>query len=369
MFLSVHYLIDRGVCCLNRNKDGSMKTVNFGGYNRARQSPYNQKRAVRERFREDSLVSEHKTLRTRELPTLLYNELIDQIKDEEKLKKAITTAVKIFSSKDDKKKDDKEEKERENSKFKSVLPHSNVLMYFDIREFKRLCDIIVTSIDILAKGKVKVEDIADAFSLANLSPEIVLNGRFAANLPSMTSDATVEIAHAISVNAMEKPMDVMVAMDDVTGWGGHLVQEDWSANIMYHYSTVNTHAICDRLKDKDFAQQIIKLYVDSFVYATPKAKSTASAPHTKPFLVRLTLQDHAVSLVDAFSDPVQAPYAQNAVDALFKRSCNGSKMHTKEVSAKFDSFCMYDDFENKIEHNSERVDSVEELIDNAIERI
>lgn len=326
--IEIHALETTSASNLNRDDTGSPKTVEYGGVTRARVSSQAWKRPTRKLF---SQLLDPKDLgvRTKRVVEVLRDRILERVPDTDP-----DTAAKIAESvlhdgagiKLDKprakKGDDSED----------ALQQSKYLLFMGNRQYDRLADIAVEALgpdDPVKRIKDKdVKKIIKQIVADDRSIDVALFGRMVADDTDLNVDATAQVAHAISVHAVDSESDFFTAVDDVKqdseeegDSGAAMVgQIEFNAATYYRYANVDADRLNDILGDPDATGKAVAAFIQAFLTSMPQGKVHTFAQGTLPDLVVVIVRNtQAVNLVGAFERPVEPDYVQHATEALVRR--------------------------------------------------
>ncbi|MEX2717825.1 MAG: type I-E CRISPR-associated protein Cas7/Cse4/CasC [Candidatus Sigynarchaeota archaeon] len=253
MLLEIHILQNHAPSNLNRDDTGSPKSCEFGGVPRARISSQCLKHRIRasDLFKKAIIEAGEKLgIRTRELPELVKEKLVEKGIPEEEIKAAMKILVAIGKKEkkdekgeetpsDDDTDEDEGEDEDENQdegseKSTSDEPEIDVtkrvktkqMMFFSDDDIKAVTEIIAKEIkgktaeNILDKNANKRNNQLKRIQLeirgqsAGITVDIALFGRMITSVAFRNVDAAIQVAHAISTNEMAHEFDFYTAVDD-----------------------------------------------------------------------------------------------------------------------------------------------------------
>lgn len=282
---------------LNRDDTGSPKTAYYGGVRRARVSSQAWKRAMRVAFR-STLDQSELGVRTKQIldvlearVKVLAPELADE-RAEEIAKSALTAAgLKVKAPK----KDAKEEAE--------------YLVFLSNRQYDRLAEAALEADRTGEKLDVKA---MKAIARDGNSVDIALFGRMIADAPDINVDACCQVAHAISVHAVEPEFDYFTAVDDrkfedeeADAGAGMIGTVEFNSSTLYRYATIDADRLCEALGSPAATRRAVEHAVRAFVTSMPTGKQNTFANRTLPDAVLVTVRDtQPVNLVGAFEAPV-----------------------------------------------------------------
>jgi CRISPR system Cascade subunit CasC len=312
--LDVHILQTVPPSNLNRDDTGSPKTARFGGVVRARVSSQAWKRATRTAFK-DLLDRSELGVRSKRLVELLSDEIVDQdpsLRERApELAKAVLAAVDIKVAAPRGKADAPEE--------------SSYLVFLSNRQVAGLADLAVRA---AADGgdKVKV-DKAEARRRANIehSIDVALFGRMVAELPDINTDAAAQVAHALSVHAVETEYDYFTAVDDhksadieEDAGAGMIGTVEFNSSTLYRYATIDVDRLRENLGDSKATRRAVEAFIRAFTLSMPTGKQNTFANRTLPDAVLVVLREtQSINFVGAFEEAItHPPYATTAIERL-----------------------------------------------------
>jgi CRISPR system Cascade subunit CasC len=300
IYADIHVIQTVPYANLNRDSEGSPKSLMFGGVDRTRVSSQSWKRAIRHEV--ESHLGE-KARRTRLLPT--------------KVSKILQTEhqwpadLGDFAGKQVADSADKGLKLEPNGSTSALLylPDSAAA------ELAALCAEFRSALE-AEKAKKKQAAVLPTERVVKLiqgrTATINLFGRMLAEIPGSNVDGAVQVAHAFTTHESDSQRDFFTAVDD---WldpstevgAAHMGSAEFSAGVFYRYATVNVDDLTTNLDaDRAKAQELIELFLEHFIMSLPQAKKNATAPHTVPDLVYIVVRDgRPVSGAAAFERPVR----------------------------------------------------------------
>lgn len=299
LYVDIHVLQNVPPSCVNRDDTGSPKTAIYGGSTRARVSSQAWKRAVRKMFMEQ-MAEADVGIRTKYVHDLLVAEIhalnpeVQAEKVAEDVLKEVKVTVKAKKTGD------------------PLL--TDALFFISPAQIKGLAQLAADGV----KDKKALQ------TALNDSPalDVALFGRMVASNPELNTDASCQVAHAISTHTVHNEYDYFTAVDDRApednAGAAHLDTVEFNSSTLYRYATVCVSELAAML-DSD-AAQAVRNFVDAFITSMPTGKQNTFANRTLPDFVYVTLrEDQPVNLVGAFEKPVVAGtegYMQRSVDAL-----------------------------------------------------
>lgn len=300
-YIDVHVLQTVPPSNLNRDDNGSPKTAIYGGVRRARVSSQAWKHATRHDFdsRLDSTELGERTLVVAERIADLIRQRDPELSEQAlKLSAQALEAAKIKvtlpKAKTGKNSDTAEEDKA----------RTGYLLFLSRAQMEALADLVVSSDD----HKVSARDAKKALTESR-SIDLALFGRMVADAPDLNVDATAQVAHAISVHAVESEFDYFTAVDDNqsedNAGAGMIGTVEFNSSTLYRYATVNATELASSLGSVAAAAKAVEAFLGSFVRSMPTGKQNTFANRTLPDLVLVTVrEDQPINLVGAFEDAI-----------------------------------------------------------------
>jgi CRISPR system Cascade subunit CasC len=167
--------------------------------------------------------------------------------------------------------------------------------------------------------------------------DLALFGRMVAADPELNSDASAQVAHAISTHRVENEYDFYTAVDDIAkdiqdhAGAGMMGTVEYNSATLYRYATVAAHELYGLLSsDQSNLEKAIEAFVSAFVHSIPTGRQNTFAAHTIPDAVLVALRtDRPLNLVGAFEDPVKGSGIVSSSAAVFEK-------YTQNA---YDNFC------------------------------
>lgn len=296
--VDVHVLQTVPPSNLNRDDTGSPKTAIYGGVRRARVSSQAWKRATRRDF-ERHLDAAELGVRTKRVVELISDEVGVQAPELSEQSTEIATAVLKAAG-------IKLSKPR-----KGDIDESGYLIFLSRRQVETLAELGIAAaregaLDTVTKASVK------RIFKDNNSIDVALFGRMVADDTTLNVDAAAQVAHALSVHAVDTEYDYFTAVDDHKGadieedaGAGMIGTVEFNSSTLYRYATVDVDALEDNLGEPTATTRAVTAFVRSFVTSMPTGKQNTFANRTLPDAVVVSLRaDQSVSLVGAFEEAV-----------------------------------------------------------------
>lgn len=366
MKIEIHLLQSFPPANLNRDENGMPKSTIFGGRPRARISSQCQKRAVRKYYHEHhnelgidpNLFADRSRSFNRELTKLLIDVGIISGQAEIVAKLAVSVLTEKPKKEKDKKgknakknEDVQDDETEENTSEPTSSSKSDTILFLGRTEVKSIAQIIKDNwsdieeslaTEVSALGKLKklivpvVQPPKDSKNAFGKSGDVALFGRMMAVLPEGKVDAAVQMAHAISVNALQQEFDFFTAVDDLgtddDPGADHLGETGYNSSTYYRYTNVDIEQLTKNIGSSESVKSIVKAFVQAFVQAIPSGHQNSFAAHTPPALVMIVVRkSQPISLVDAFEEPIRPrdgkSLLDNAVTAIDTHWADLTKMY------------------------------------------
>lgn len=301
-YLDIHALQAVPPSNINRDETGSPKTATYGGVRRARVSSQSWKRAIRQSFG-TFLDTTEIGVRSKRLVDKIADEIVAV--DSSLTGEAHNLAVDVLAAAGIKTEKPKRGKKDETDAEGSA--ESGYLIFLSNLQASNLAEYAVETHRAGNKPAKK-----DVVNIANSdhSFDIALFGRMVAELTDLRVDAAAQVAHAISVHAVDNEFDYFTAVDDnATGdhaGAGMIGTVEFNSSTLYRYATVNLDALNQHLGDAEATSRAAQAFVQAFVTSMPTGKQNTFANRTLPQAVVVSLRtDQPVNLVGAFEVPVE----------------------------------------------------------------
>jgi CRISPR system Cascade subunit CasC len=324
MLIQIHILQNYAPANLNRDDTGSPKDAIFGGKRRGRISSQCLKRSIRrsvtfeEAFRAEGLLG----MRTKKIPTLIEAELKKlNVKDE--IAKAIVSRVPEIGRESTKNSATDEETDDEVIEVEAET-ETKQLIFIAPNELSLLAGKLLESYNRIGASKwakAKIQEITkDLGNVLPRSVDIAMFGRMTTSSAFEDVEAAVQVAHAISTNALNQEFDYFTAVDDLSGESGAGMIGDVAFNSSTYYKYINIHweKLVENLGgDLTMARQAAKALLEAVVTAQPSGKQNTFAAFNLPdfVLVEITSRNLPVSYANAFLKPAYASGDQTLMEA------------------------------------------------------
>ena len=312
-FVQFHLLTSYPPANLNRDDLGRPKTAMMGGEPRLRVSSQSLKRAWRTSDVFESALKAHIGIRTKEMGVQIFNDLhkkgINKKNALEWTKLIAAQFGKLKTLPENEKKKLKELDEK--GRLKKELEETEIeqLAHFSPEE-QQLIDSLVTAI---AKQKRKPEKSELALlRKKNTAADIALFGRMLASSPKFNTEASAQIAHAISVHSIVVEDDYFTAVDDLNrgeddAGAGHLGETEFAAGLFYLYVCIDKELLINNLSDnKELANKTLGALIECAATVAPTGKQNSFGSRARAsYILCETGNQQPRSLAVAFLKPVQ----------------------------------------------------------------
>jgi CRISPR system Cascade subunit CasC len=208
---------------------------------------------------------------------------------------------------------------------KGATPESGYLLFLSHRQQDNLARLAV---DAVRAGSAPDPKTAKALAGKDHSVDIAMFGRMVADAPDINVDAAVQVAHAISVHAVDTEFDYFTAVDDrkqdamETG-AGMIGTVEFNSSTLYRYATIDVDRLFETLGNAEAARRAVEAFLTAFATSMPTGKQNTFANRTLPDAVLVRLREtQPINLVGAFESAVRASdtagRVRGAADALEK---------------------------------------------------
>jgi CRISPR system Cascade subunit CasC len=348
--LDVHILQTVPPSNLNRDDTGSPKTAVYGGVRRARVSSQAWKRATRKAFG-DLLDPAELGVRTKRVVELIARRMT-ALEPSMSESDATAVAVEIVKAATGEKAEvpkrkadaakDGDQAERQ------LSPETGYLMFLSARQLDNLAALALEGAkDITTylkdkENKQRVRVAADTMH----SVDIALFGRMVADATDINVDAAAQVAHAISVHAVDNESDYFTAMDDQAKdsepGAGMIGTVDFNAATLYRYAAVDVDRLAENLglglqEEKSAGEPVsraVRAFVEGFALSLPTGKINTFGNHTVPDVVLVKLRtSRPVSFAAAFEEAVPAGEGNGG---YLKAACERLADYSAQLEAAYD---------------------------------
>ncbi len=321
MLIEVHMLKNYAPSNLNRDDTGSPKDCIFGGVPRGRISSQCQKRNLRiSSILRESMVGQDWGLRTRKLAETIADE-VEKLGVDKEYIPVIKSKLTGFGNKDG-----KESKDELTAQ----------IMFFSTADFEAVAEKVMQLVaqtgSVKEFEKIKAKDLQSSLKDSGrpITIDIALFGRMVTSEAFRDVEASMQMAHAISTNRLEREFDYYTAMDDLLNKGeetgaGMIGDVEFNSNCYYHYFNLDVKQLAQNLEGAPDIRGLIctsiPALVKAFAYVNPSGKQNSFAAHSLPSLMCVEVKEKKipVSYVNAFVSPVNATRSNDLVAASIER--------------------------------------------------
>lgn len=299
--IEVHMLIPSGPALLNRDFNGRVKLIKFGGVDRVRISSPAKRHPIRKKEYTDNATH------SRRLPLVLAEKLEKMGKDMEYINAAKDAMVGKWNTEQ--------------------------ILAFSDHDVDEIANIITSMITSAKDFKEKIWDDCKKALIKNAGERAVdditcLMGRMSTDTHIVqTIEAASHLSHMYSIDAWHGDHDLFTAADDLNDRMGEpgfikfldgmtddkdskkvsdqgaafLDDSDIAANVFYGYTSISTRTLLENKlrnidkEDKEGikkaveeSRNIIRNYIRDYIYVMPEAKQTSNATAPVPFAVLIT---------------------------------------------------------------------------------
>lgn len=318
--VDVHILQTVPPSNVNRDDTGSPKTAVFGGVRRARVSSQAWKRAARLAF-SDLLDRSELGTRTKRVVEVVAERVKDLRPDlESQAGELAYDIVAATGLKLEKVKRSKAGSETENAE-------TGYLVFLSQLQIDRLAEVAIEVAEEADRAAALKARNVKSLLETDHSVDVALFGRMIADDRDLRVDACAQVAHAISVHAVDNEYDYFTAVDDVKqasadedAGAGMIGTVEFNSSTLYRYATVDVNRLLDSLGDVTAARRAVRAFVQAFVESMPTGKQNTFANRTLPDAVVIMVRDSLpVNLVGAFEDPVVAEAGRTRLEVAGRR--------------------------------------------------
>ena len=305
LYLDVHAIQNVPPSNINRDDTGSPKTALYGGVRRARVSSQAWKHAMRGLFAE-LLPAESLGVRTKLAQGLIASR-ISELRPEyaeqaEALANGVLTATGVKTKASD----------RAGSEAGSDV--TEYLIFIANSELDALAHVAIDwaedGLDAKKPTAAMKKQVSAVFHGVQ-AIDIALFGRMLADAPDLNTDASAQVAHAISVDPVTMEYDYFTAMDDRAAEdnaGAAMIDSlGFNSSTLYRYATVDLGSLRDQLGSDEAASRAAAVFVEAFTRSMPTGKMNTFANRTLPSALYVAIRDdQPINAVSAFEEPVRA---------------------------------------------------------------
>lgn len=333
MLIEVHMLKNYAPSNLNRDETGSPKDCLFGQVPRGRISSQCLKRNLRlspilRSEMDESLFG----VRTKKLPELITEELKARGIPEEYIPIAMQKISEFGQNIKEKDSDDNTTKKNSTKKENQT----SQIMFFSAADIDAVISSVIEAIkeagSVKEFTKLKAKDFQNKLK-GNLDRPITLDmalfGRMITSEAFKDVEASMQMAHAVSTNRLEREFDYFTAMDDLLSpeeKGAAMIEStEFNSNCYYHYFNIDVDQFAKNLEGvpdvKEVVNKTVPALVKAFALVNPSGKQNSFAAHALPNLIYVEVKKDKIpiSYVNAFVTPVSPSRKHNLVQESVSR--------------------------------------------------
>jgi CRISPR system Cascade subunit CasC len=297
LYVDVHVIQTVPPSCVNRDDTGSPKTAVYGGVTRARVSSQAWKKATRSFFTEQGI-------RTKNLVSVIANDIaaldnsvvaLDSSFAEAEARKKATAVLNA-------------------AKLINAAGTLDALFFISPAQIHAVAQLAIDGVT----NKTQIQ----AALTGNNTYDIALYGRMVAADPDLNSDASCQVAHAISTHRVDMEFDYFTAADDASeadhAGGAMIGTVEFNSSTLYRYANIAVHDLARQVGNAD-AVRAVKEFVTGFAKSMPTGKKNTFANGTLPDYLLVTVRrDQPVNLVGAFERAIKSNdgYVEKSITAL-----------------------------------------------------
>ena len=335
-FVQLHLLTSYPPANLNRDDLGRPKTAMMGCEPRLRVSSQSLKRAWRTSDMFKSALDNHLGVRTKEMGVIIFNKLRERGVNEKNALDWAKLIAKVFGKlktiPEAEKKELNELSIEEQLKKKLEETKIEQLAHFSPEEQESIDKLI----DKIVKRKSKPEnDELELLQKKHTAADIALFGRMLASDPKFNTEASAQVAHAISVHSTVVEDDYFTAVDDLNSGeddvgAGHLGETEFAAGLFYLYICIDKELLINNLSnDEELANRTLAALIECAATVSPTGKQNSFGSRARAsYVLCETGNQQPRSLSVAFLKPVhKGDMLSIAINQLHKALENMDKVY------------------------------------------
>ncbi len=310
-FLQLHLLTSYPPANLNRDDLGRPKTAVMGGVTRLRVSSQSLKRAWRTSDLFETALKDHLGTRTKEKGRRIKQKLVDTGIAEGQATSWAAAIAKQFG------------------KLKSDSVDIEQLAHFSPEEEQAIDELVAA----LAERKsAPTEDELKLLRHQHSAVDIGLFGRMLAAAPSYNTEASAQVAHAITVHKVAVEDDFFTAVDDLNEGiedvgAGHMGETEFAAGLFYLYLCIDRELLGENLGNHlELRGKAIAALCEAAATVSPTGKQNSFASRARASYILAEKGDQQPrSLSVAFLNPVTGRsdgMLAEAIEALMNTRAN-----------------------------------------------
>ncbi|MCY0931658.1 type I-E CRISPR-associated protein Cas7/Cse4/CasC [Streptomyces sp. H27-H1] len=351
--LDVHILQTVPPSNLNRDDTGAPKSAVYGGVRRSRVSSQAWKKSTRQAF--GTLLDPSELgVRTKKVVEALAERVMghepslteEQVWPMAAEILAAATGAKIEApTRNPGSKGEKGEEAAD-----AQAPQSSYLLFLSAHQLDGLAGLVIEGIGAKTDPKIFIKDKevrakAKQLAAGRHSVDIALFGRMVADTADINVDAAAQVAHALSVHAVDVESDYFTAVDDRNSsaepGAGMIGTVDFNSATLYRYAALDVDLLARNLdaglldgeRAGEPVRRAVEAFIEGFTLSMPTGKSNTFGNHTLPDAVIVKLRSaRPVSFVGAFEQPVTEAETGNG---NVRAACEALASHIPAVETAF----------------------------------
>lgn len=319
-FIQLHLLTSYPPSNLNRDDLGRPKTAIMGGKTRLRVSSQSLKRAWRTSDEFAKTFEGHIGTRTKEMGIQVYQALITKNVAEKDAKTWAKQIAEIFG---------KPKKANEEKPLQDL--ETEQLVHFSPEEKTAVFALVDQLVE---KNSAPSADDLKLLQKKHTAVDIAMFGRMLARSPEFSTEAAVQVAHAITVHDVAVEDDYFTAVDDLNNGeedmgAGHIGETEFGAGVFYLYLCINYDLLKENLGDKVLADKAIAALIEAAAKVPPNGKQNSFASRAyASYLLAEKGEQQPRSLSVAFLKPVRGEDLLNkAIAEIESKRANMEKTY------------------------------------------
>jgi len=285
LYLDIHVIQTVPPSCLNRDDTGSPKTALYGGVQRARVSSQSWKRAMRLMFKE-RLDEAELGVRTKKIVEMVAERIAAL--SECTVEEAIELAEQVINT----------------ASISTKDQEAKALFFISSKQAENLAELAVS------EEKLEKKTVQAALKSGH-GVDVALFGRMVADDPSLNTDASAQVAHAISTHRVDIEYDYFTAVDDRApednAGAGMIGTIEFDSSTLYRYATVAIHELFNQLaSDSEATSRAVEEFIRAFITSMPTGKQNTFANRTPADAALICLRtDQPLNMVGAFEEAIR----------------------------------------------------------------
>lgn len=354
-FIQIHFLTSYPAALLNRDDAGFAKRIPFGGSERLRISSQCLKRHWRVfdgNFGLKSLNVPGSIRSRKTFEEYIRKPLLADSPDNAFVNPVVEglMAEILGESKKSVAKKSKEEPSAEEATTSQLTVLGRPEVDYLLTIAKEVCQKATSAENARKEIKERIKEIKSNLTSMKMGAglDAALFGRMVTSDVLARGDASVHVAHAITVHEETSESDYFAALDDLSGSEGeekamgsaHINSVELTSGLYYGYVVVDVPLLVSNLEgckvsewekaDKELAAKVVKQLIHLVAKVSPGAKLGSTAPYSYASMILIESgNDQPRTLANAFLKPVkQTPdLLENAYDALSDYISQTRKMY------------------------------------------